>query len=584
MPIFDSHNSSSDKNAGQPRQTYLDAAVHSAIDPIAREIFSPPTAKVVEDETAHYTKAFIKTVPLFMKGKLALGGLALTYVADQAKIGDTWQNQATDATLGLGKAAALKGSFTLMEKSALSPARTGIQLGIVSRTAEAGLTRENYLDKNGNLSFSGGLATTFKTAFNPGNLAVDALTFGAADVVWGRMYSTSRGAIRFDTVMNRTIQAGVMGTAAGSGNELVRQWQSDEKFNLSLIMGRGLADGLVGGTAGRLGGMQAERYNRLPVKDSPTAMNDARQTPYQLGKIGDGQQIGLRDGVFTASQEFSHFMTPTWKGTITSAEGKTTPVVFRPDTNTEAFAHRQQSEIAGYGLGTKLDFTNSLPVSVARSVEIGGKTYNGYVQEITGKSLLETVDPHGPRQLFRPPSKEVLAEFRQNEPLFKAYQEAWTQRQIMGEWDNHILNFVSEKTATGSTVKNIDLGDGLRPATTPADLIPMPGLRPGYENLNQHLYNEATKVPLPPETVAKVRQFVDTYNTPAGKAELQGLGLTPQQVDGVIGRAEWFAKNGRLPKGDAEPTLYRFASNLYQQLRGRNSMASRVDLHSLGDE
>ncbi len=584
MPILDSHNSNSDKDVGRPRQTYLDAAVHSAIDPIAQEIFTAPTAKVVEDEVAHYSKAFIKTAPLFMKGKLALGGLALTYVADQAKIGDTWQNQATDATLGLGKAAVLKGSFAMMESSALTPARAGIQLGIVSRTAEAGLTRENYLDKDGKLNFTHGLSTTLKTALNPGSLAVDALTFGAADVVWGRMYQNSRGAIRFDTVMNKTFQAGAMGTAAGSGNELVRQWQSGENLNLSLIMGRGLADGLVGAAAGRVGGMQSARYDRLSPLDSPTAISEARQTPFQLGKVGDANQIALRDGVFTPTREIGDLMTTTWKGTITTAEGQVKPVLFRPDTGIEAFAYRKQSEIAGYGLGTKIDFTNSLPASVARTVEINGKTHSGYVQEITGKNLLEVVDPHGPRKMFTPPSRKVLEDFRQNKPLFEAYQEAWVKRLIMGEWDNHILNFVSEKTPAGTTVKNIDLGDGLRPATTQADLIPRPGLRRGWENLNQYLYKEAAKTPLPQETVAKVQQFVDTYNNPAGKTELQGLGLTPQQVEGVMGRADWFAKHGRLPKSDAEPTTYRFAQSIYQYLRGRMPMTSRVDLHSLGDE
>ncbi|MFA7337151.1 MAG: hypothetical protein WC028_10230 [Candidatus Obscuribacterales bacterium] len=583
MPILDSHSSSSDRDAGHPRQSYLDAAVHSAIDPIAREIFTPAKAQVVEDEVTHYGKAFIKTAPLFMKGKLALGGLALTYVADQAKIGDSLQNQVTDATLGLGKAAVLKGSFALMESSALTPARAGIQLGIVSRTAEAGLTRENYLDKDGKLNFTGGLSTTFKTALNPGSLAVDALTFGAADVVWGRMYQTSRGAIRFDSAMNKTIQAGTMGAAAGAGNELVRQWQSDEKFNLSLIIGRGLADGAVGAAAGRVGGMQSARYDKIGAKDSPTALGEARQTPFQLGKIGDSQQIALRDGVFTPTREIGDLMTTTWKGTLTTAEGQVKPVLFRPDTGIEAFAYRKQSEIAGYGLGTKLDFANSIPVSVARSVEINGKTHSGYIQEINGKNLLEVVDPHGPRKIFTPPSKKVLDDFRQNKPLFEAYQEAWVKRLIMGEWDNHILNFVSEKTPAGTTVKNIDVGDGLRPATTQADLIPRPGQRRGYENLNQYLYNEATNVPLPQQTVAKVRQFVDTYNNPAGKTELQGLGLTQQQVEGVMGRADWFAKHGRLPKGDAEPTTYRFAQRLYQYLRGRNP-TSRVDLHSLGDQ
>ena len=153
----------------------------------------------------------------------------------------------------------------------------------------------------------------------------------------------------------------------------------------------------------------------------------------------------------------------------------------------------------------------------------------------------------------------------------------------MGEWDNHSLNFTADKTPGHEFVKNIDMGDGLRAATSQMDLIPRAGLRVGYENLNQYMYSKAAGRALPPETMTKIKDFVGTYNNAAGKSELQNLGMTPQQIEGVMGRADWFAKNGRLPKGDSEVTTYRAAQTVYRWLRGRESMSSHVTLHNLED-
>jgi len=123
----------------------------------------------------------------------------------------------------------------------------------------------------------------------------------------------------------------------------------------------------------------------------------------------------------------------------------------------------------------------------------------------------------------------------------------------------------------------------LRPATSQLDLIPRAGIRRGYENLNQYLYDAAANKPLPLATVTKLNDFVSTYNNAAGKLELQGLGMTPQQVEGAVGRASWLAKNGRLPKGDAEPTSYQLVQRVSQMLRGRPAMPSFIDRHNIDD-
>lgn len=602
MPVFDNPSSgnhaSGDRSpkedpAAALRQTYLDKAVHAAIDPVIGAVASKESAPRIEDEVNTYTKAFLKTAPLFMKGKLAVGALALTYAADQAKVGDDLGNQATDVALGLGKAAALKSSLSLMQRSKLSPTIAGVELGIVNRTSEMALTRENYIGADGQYSAAHGLTSTLKTALNPGHLLVDAATLGVGNVLWGRAYIASRGNIRFDIQKNSTIAAGVMGLAGGSGQEIVRQYQSGESFDLGAILYRGAAQGTVGALAGKAGGMQSERYQRLSVVDGPNAVQQARNTPFQLGRVGDAKQIALRDGEFTLlSDNVGKLMTPTWKGMVKTPEGNKT-VLFRPDDGTEAFAHRMQTEIAAYGLGGKMELSNTVPVSVARTVEVNGTTHRGYVQEIQGKNLADALDPGGARTMFRSPDRGMLNDFSNNKPLVEAYQQAWLKRQIMGEWDNHALNFVGSKGGpaeaaigpgakpTAPFVKNIDMGDGLRPATHQQDLVPSPGLRQGWDNLNQHLYKRAAGEPLPAETVSKVKEFVDTYNNPAGRKELGELGMTPQQVEGVLGRAEWFGKHGRLPAGESEPSSYRFAAMLFKIMRGRKPITGapehRVD-------
>ncbi|MBU6452860.1 MAG: hypothetical protein KGS72_13825 [Cyanobacteria bacterium REEB67] len=585
------------------QQSYLDAAVHAVIDPVVNKIAPTASAKAVEDEIGSYSKSFIKMAPLFMKGELAVGGLALAYVADQAKIGDSLSNQLTDAGLGLGKAVALKGSFAMMESRNLSPTMTGVGLGIVQRTSETALTRENYLDAKGHVSYADGLAKTMRTAFNPASVAVDAASFGAADVLWGRAYMRSRGDIRFDTILKNTLAGGTMGFTSGAGNELARQWQQgDGQYSLSAVLGRGLAGGALGTAAGRLGGMQSERSLRLDIKDAPGAINEARNTPFQRGEIVDANQAALRDGPITLTARYDHLMTPTYRASIDLGNNNWQNVLFRPNDGSEAFARRMQTELVGYGMGSKLKSANSVPVSVARSVEIDGRVVDGYVQEMRGKALLDDLHPGGAATFFRSPPKEMLAKVAADPNFISSYQEAWTQRLILGEWDNHSLNFLTDRSrlsapeapainepteAGGFThsdtfdrasdhqtvnVLNIDLGDALRPANSKADLIPRPGLRRGYENTSQYFYQIAASKPLSEQTVTNIREFVRQYDTPSGHQELQALGMTPQQTVGAMGRARWLAEQGRLPKHDAEPTAYSLAARIYKIVRGRSTV------------
>jgi hypothetical protein len=62
-----------------PSLSYLDLAVQAALEPIVSENSSVTADYVL------YTSSFLKTLPLFMKGRFALPLLLTTYAADEAK-------------------------------------------------------------------------------------------------------------------------------------------------------------------------------------------------------------------------------------------------------------------------------------------------------------------------------------------------------------------------------------------------------------------------------------------------------------------------------------------------------------------
>lgn len=560
--------------APTPKQSYLDRAVHTVVDPVATTFLSGERAKSVSDEATYYSKAFIKTAPLFMRGPAALGGLALAYASDEAKIGDTVSNQIIDAGLGIGKAGALKASFAVAHTYGLTPAWTGIGLGITGRAAETWLTRDNYYDQTGRFNLQSGLLKTAETTFDPKRLAMDAATGAFMDVAWGKMYARSRGTIQYDIVKAQTIAGATMGLASGGGNEAIRQWESGEKFDPLKIVGRGVMQAGVDGLAARVGGKQFERTTRLPGQDAPDAVQRARETPYQKGEIVDAKQKVLRDGEFTVLSEVKGLTTETFRGSIANGDGTHTQVLFRPDNGTEAFAHRMQSEIATYGLSQKLG-SSSVPAAVARTIEIDGKTYTGYMQEMRGQNLLESLtDPRGRKN--REIGKEALTAMRSDKVFADKFQDAFGERMIYGEWDNHALNFTATRKARGdaeTTVNNIDMGDGLKPAQSTRDFKPSPGFRYGYDNVNSALYGEIAGKPMSDATLQRLNKFLDSYDTPAGKSDLQSLGLTGQQVEGVIGRARWFANGGVMPR-EMQPYAYKYFVKAVKSALGRNKHAT----------
>ena len=76
----------------------------------------------------------------------------------------------------------------------------------------------------------------------------------------------------------------------------------------------------------------------------------------------------------------------------------------------------------------------------------------------------------------------------------------------------------------------------------------------------------------------------DRYSTPEGRAQMEALGLTPRQVDGVLGRTNMFATKALFPR-QQEAASYVYLTKLSQFAKSilkRQSHAPAVELQSNG--
>ncbi len=526
--------------------SYLNLAVHTVLDPVAQATVGD---EKVSDDIAGYACGFLKSLPLFMKGRLAVAGLIITHAADEARVKDSYLNQITDAGLGSAKGLVLKGTFRAFSHHGATPGMTGVGIGIASRTSDAALTRSNYFDQNNNFAPSNAFQKSLSTAFNPGSLAVDAITFGASDVLWARMMNHSRGAAWYRPEITHAISGASMGFSSEFGNQLNNQISAGQGIDAAVILKRSLLKATFDGVAGGLGGVQARRYDKLfpGHLEGAETVRQARSTAFQKGLIADPHQLSLRDGTFILDKKLTGLTTETWVGWTHTGDGKRIRSIFRPDNGSESFAHRMQTEIAAYGLQT-LGIKMAVPTTVARTVELNGKTHSGYIQEMEGASLQTFVQERIGRKNARVSKTELQDLMRSNKTLAETYANAWLHRLMIGEWDNHALNMtVSQKAKGSAEVRNIDLGDSLRPAATLLDLTPTPGVRQGYDKINAHLYKDLSAKRLSSETLQYLRDIESRFSSPEGRSKLLAVGLTPRQAEGLLGRTNWLSRNQKMP-------------------------------------
>jgi hypothetical protein len=564
-------------------QSLLDFAVHRALDPALKMVTSDAeTTKAVEDGA----RDFLKIVPLFMHGRLAIAGTVATYVSDEIKRSDHGSDAAIDAALGAAKAASLLTTQRWLGTRNTTPSLMGVEMGIVNRATDTGLTRQNYYDSNGKFDLKAGLEKAAKAAAS--SAPTDLLAFGAADALWGGLDHKFKGLMAFNPIVTSALTASTFNVTTAAGAELTRQLH-EGKLDVASITTKSLSAAVVGFTAGGLAGLQRRSVLSTGIVDSPTAIAEARSTPFQKGELVDDKQRALKNGEFLLDKALDTRHNLTFIGKVVN-DGSEVPAVFRAP-KTEPFEHRQQSEIGAYGLSAMLNLpSETFPATVARSAEINGVKFDGFIQEMKGETLKHHFDDKAASGEMHSGRRGIIKELRENPELVKQLHASWSERLIFGEWDNHAANQMllkQEKPKDNQTLPNqekpkafnIDLGSGFHRASTTLDYTPNPLQRQAYDWTNSYVYKELTRTKFDPDLTAALKQFVASKDTVEGRQEIGQLGFTPQQVDGIIGKAKWLASNERLPKGAQTMTTPILIKPLLRAIRGhleiRNSLAQQ---------
>jgi hypothetical protein len=534
------------------RASFLDQATHLLLDPVVSAVTSN---RSTQEQVIESAKQFAKTVPLFMTGNVGRVALAALSVADEVKTKDTLGEGILDATLGLGKAAALSAVKSFAMARNVSPSMMGIELGITNRASDTGLTRSNYLDSNGQFDLAAGLQKTALTTFNPVALATDAATFAGADFAWGALKHVTVGTARYNPLLTHTLAGGVFGFSTGTGTEIAHQFSTGEFDASGLVLkaGLGTVTGLAGGA---VGGFQTRRSIAIDTRETAADVAAARSTPFQKGEIVDSAQQLLRDGTFIPEvRTKGAYNIPFVFGKVVSPQGHEVPAVFRANDGSEVFARRMQSEIGIYGVDKRLRLDGGSPASVQRAIELDGKQVPGFIQEMRGKNLAQHLDSlvEG-NNLSRANAKSLS----QSDPaLMSGLGDTMLKRMVAGEFDNHAMNVMVEtNSATGARkVFGLDY-DHVPSATNTLHFRPDPGRLLGWDNVGQRLYARLAGTEIGEQRLAKLNDFTTEYDTARGRAELQSLGFTRAQVDGMLGRANWFAENKYFPTSVEQPIFY----------------------------
>jgi hypothetical protein len=235
--------------AEQKAPSYLGIAVDTVVSPFVSDAET-------RSEVQHYGTAFLKAAGLFMRGRLGLAGTLTTYALDQAKPTDSIGTQLTDAALGSGKGLAMRGMFHALGSTKLDFASKGMTLGVSSRILEAGLTRQTYMNQDGQFSFVDGMNRVKDTAFHPTALKADVITFGIAHGAFRGMNFASKGALDRSPMLSTMLTGTTFGASTGAYAEIMNQ-QANGTFDLSKIVKRALIQGGLDTIAAVPGGLQA---------------------------------------------------------------------------------------------------------------------------------------------------------------------------------------------------------------------------------------------------------------------------------------------------------------------------------------
>ncbi|MBX9668303.1 MAG: hypothetical protein K2X93_11815 [Candidatus Obscuribacterales bacterium] len=531
-------------------RTYLDHAVDHTVSLFGQLVLGDEERESHgHDEVEKYSKMFLKAVPLFADRKRAVSLTICAFGLDQASPSDKLGIQLTDFTLGGLKGATLKG--TLMGAGAFrgSPAVKGMAMGFAHRTVDAGLTRQTWIDAtSGEFSSRKGLLNTFFQAAEPKALATDAVLFGTTEFAVGRLNYASKGAFYRHPALPVVASGGIFGLGSGAGEEIIRQKHAKEDFDLSKVFYRAGLSSSVNMMAASVGGLDRMRTLRLnPSKERSETNGPVPERVRRFNEV-DSHQTDLKDSPIVIKKQFNDVA---YLAEVQTPTG-TKQAIFRV-TDSPEMKTRYSNELLDYQMHRAMKLGTRALTVVDREVAINGKQRPGYLQELGGRSFEDALRGVA-QERFGSSSDRAAAQALSKDPaLAQQYEQVWISKLLLQQWDNHAHNKVLHPDGKMS---NIDLADPIPAARYRTDYIPSWGKTASRVSLlNDKLTPQLAGKPLTLESRSLLKDFVRDFDSSAGRTALGGAGHNAAQVDGLLGRARYFAEVGRMPSRDM-PNLF----------------------------
>jgi len=244
----------------------------------------------------------------------------------------------------------------------------------------------------------------------------------------------------------------------------------------------------------------------------------------------DRHQIALRDGPMGRD------------GRVELPDGSHQKVIsHRLDSGT-SIPQALRKEMAGYQLNQILGLGNGFPVTVTRDFISDGRRERYWVQAKSGQRFEDRVRELA-TELYGSNSDDnvlrlIKAEDNKLTELGKQIELAVVERLIYG--DAHTADFVIVETPSGLKVQSFDLYKSFFGRREPSWDAIASRISP--------LLTDFSNQPLTPATLDKIKAFVGNYSSTAGQEQLTQIGLTPNEIEGVLTRSIWFVENGKFPR------------------------------------
>ncbi|MBS1954258.1 MAG: family 14 glycosylhydrolase [Cyanobacteria bacterium SZAS-4] len=245
----------------EPPQSYLEKGV----DVITSTFISDKATRATVDR---YAADFVKTTSLFTGGKVGFAAAAISYGLGQASPDTPLAQQAEDFGLGVAKGATMKGLFHVVGTNFTFAPTKGVFIGMGSRAADDLYQRDIFTDP------SKAFDRMSTNVFNTKSMLFDAAAWGIGEGAFGTINAATKGALVKSQIGGAVAMGGTFGLVTGGGNEIVRQHDAKENFDLMKVIKSGATEALVMGSAAGLG---AKLTPSPVVSDSGRSDNNTRR-------------------------------------------------------------------------------------------------------------------------------------------------------------------------------------------------------------------------------------------------------------------------------------------------------------------